>query len=129
LATTAPLTAPANDENNWTWMLISPRGRVGRSTYVAGSIALVFGLILFVKLLQATVGTESMLATVLWPPVCLGSLWALAMLQIKRWHDRGRSGLWMLLSAVPIIGPIWSFVELVLLPGDVLDNTYGPPPS
>jgi uncharacterized membrane protein YhaH (DUF805 family) len=47
---------------------------------------------------------------------------------VRRLHDTGRSGWWMLLVLVPIIGPIVLFVFSVLdsEPGD---NRYGPNPK
>ena len=47
---------------------------------------------------------------------------------VRRLHDTGRSGWWMLLALVPIIGPIVLFVFSVLdsEPGD---NRYGPNPK
>lgn len=35
----------------------------------------------------------------------------------RRLHDRGKSGLWMLLAFIPL-GNIWLFIELGFLPGD-----------
>ncbi len=45
-------------------------------------------------------------------------LWAT---QVRRWHDRGKSGLWCFLSLVPVIGGIWSFIELGFLPSKGID--------
>lgn len=45
---------------------------------------------------------------------------------VQRYHDRGKSGLWFLFLVVPIVGPIWQFIELGFLPGQKGDNEYGP---
>jgi len=37
---------------------------------------------------------------------------------VRRLHDRGKSGMWMLLAFVPIIGQIWMLIELGFLPGE-----------
>ncbi|MDE1149135.1 MAG: DUF805 domain-containing protein [Azospirillaceae bacterium] len=53
---------------------------------------------------------------------------ALTTASVKRLHDRGRSGWWLLWGIVPIIGPIYLAVELGFLPGVAGDNKYGPNP-
>ncbi len=47
---------------------------------------------------------------------------------VRRLHDIGKSGWWILISLIPIIGPIWL---LVLLATDSQsgDNEYGPNPK
>lgn len=48
--------------------------------------------------------------------------------QVKRWHDRDKSGWWVLIAFVPVIGPIWAVVELGFLPGTEGPNRFGPDP-
>ena len=45
-------------------------------------------------------------------------------INVKRCHDRGRSGWFLLLSAIPLIG-LWVAVELYLLGGTAGTNQYG----
>lgn len=45
----------------------------------------------------------------------------------KRFHDLDKSGWWTLVSFIPIVGPIWIFVELGLKRGTPGDNRFGPP--
>ncbi len=49
-------------------------------------------------------------------------------LGIKRFHDRDKSGWWVLIILVPIIGPIWYFIEAGCLRGTVGPNRFGPDP-
>lgn len=64
----------------------------------------------------------------------LSGLYALAViipsiaLSIRRLHDTGRSGWWILISLVPVIGPLVLLVFYVMdsTPGD---NEYGPNPK
>jgi uncharacterized membrane protein YhaH (DUF805 family) len=64
----------------------------------------------------------------------LGGLYTLAVLipaiavTIRRLHDTGRSGWWILIVLVPIIGGIWLLVLMVFdsQPGE---NAYGPSPK
>ena len=64
----------------------------------------------------------------------LGGLYTLAVLlpaiavSIRRLHDTGRSGWWLLIALVPVVGGIVLLVFMVLdsQPGD---NAYGPSPK
>ena len=47
---------------------------------------------------------------------------------VRRWHDRNRSGWWVLIALVPLIGPLWTFVDCGCLRGTAGDNRYGPDP-
>ena len=46
---------------------------------------------------------------------------------IKRFHDRDKSGWWVLVTLIPIIGAIWILVELGFLKGTPGPNRFGPP--
>ena len=46
---------------------------------------------------------------------------------IKRFHDRDKSGWWVLIGLIPIIGPIWLLVECGFLKGTPGPNRFGPP--
>lgn len=47
---------------------------------------------------------------------------------IRRLHDTNRSGWWVLIGFVPLIGGIWQLV-LMVLTGDAFRNRYGDPPN
>ena len=47
---------------------------------------------------------------------------------IRRLHDIGKSGLWLLITLIPFIGPIWLLV-LVCTDGAPGENNYGPSPK
>jgi uncharacterized membrane protein YhaH (DUF805 family) len=61
-------------------------------------------------------------------------IYALAILipglavEVRRLHDTGRSGWWILISLVPLIGAIWLLVLLVL-DSEPEANEYGPNPK
>lgn len=48
--------------------------------------------------------------------------------QVRRFHDQGRSGWMILLGLIPYIGGLISFV-FMCIPGDVGENEYGPDPK
>lgn len=52
-------------------------------------------------------------------------LWPSYAIATKRWHDRGKSGWWSLITFVPIIGGLWAFIELGFLGGEPGTNEYG----
>ena len=56
------------------------------------------------------------------------STWIGLAIRIKRWHDRDRSGWWVFIELIPLIGSIWAFVELGCLKGTYGKNRFGPDP-
>ena len=46
---------------------------------------------------------------------------------VKRWHDRDKSGWWILIGLIPLIGGIWALVEQGFLRGTDGDNRFGAP--
>jgi uncharacterized membrane protein YhaH (DUF805 family) len=63
-------------------------------------------------------------------PLVFGILtaWALLGTSIKRCHDRGKSGWWLLLGLVIVFGWLWLVIDLVLLGGTGGTNKYGRQP-
>jgi FAD/FMN-containing dehydrogenase/uncharacterized membrane protein YhaH (DUF805 family)/SAM-dependent methyltransferase len=99
--------------------IFSFRGRTPRAT--AWWTALLLGLAFAVLLvfLDSTLGRRSSL--VLYPPFG----WAAIALASRRLHDRGRSARWLVAAAVPILGPLWLFIDLGLRKGTPGENRYG----
>ncbi|MEV4265393.1 DUF805 domain-containing protein [Kribbella sp. NPDC049584] len=64
----------------------------------------------------------------------LSTIYSLAVLlptigvAIRRMHDTGRSGWWILINLIPCIGWIW-FIVLAAQEGNAGDNAYGPDPK
>lgn len=52
-------------------------------------------------------------------------IWIGLAVQIKRWHDRNKSGWMVLINLIPVVGLIWVFVELGFLKGTEGSNKYG----
>jgi uncharacterized membrane protein YhaH (DUF805 family) len=52
-------------------------------------------------------------------------IWPSLAVSIKRWHDRNKSGWWVLISLVPFIGWLWALIETGALPGTIGPNEYG----
>jgi uncharacterized membrane protein YhaH (DUF805 family) len=51
--------------------------------------------------------------------------WPCVAVAVKRWHDRGKSGGWVLILLVPVLGMLWALIENGLLRGSVGANRFG----
>ena len=64
----------------------------------------------------------------------IGVVYAIAVfvpglaVSVRRLHDIGKSGWYLLINLIPIAGPIW-FLVLVCLDSQPGDNAYGPNPK
>jgi len=104
-------------------VLLSFDGRIGRSDFWLKGILPIFVVLLIISALDSyiTGGVIYLLASIIsiYPNVAVG---------VKRFHDRNKSGWWVLISLVPVIGAIWYLVECGILKGTDGDNVYGPDP-
>lgn len=116
-------------------MLFSFEGRMRRGKYWACSIGAWLAVMLTMVIIGVVIesvgrGHESIAGPIfavfsflLFLPWC----WSSFALQVKRLHDRGKSGWWMLLGLVPIVN-LWVVIEVGFWPGTPGPNDYGPPP-
>jgi uncharacterized membrane protein YhaH (DUF805 family) len=51
--------------------------------------------------------------------------WPCIAVSAKRWHDRGKSGWWVLILFVPVLGFLWTLMENGFLRGTLGTNRYG----
>jgi uncharacterized membrane protein YhaH (DUF805 family) len=58
----------------------------------------------------------------------LAVTWITIAVGIKRFHDRNKSGVWILIIFVPLIGSLWYLIECGFLRGTPGPNDYGPDP-
>lgn len=56
-------------------------------------------------------------------------LYATFAVQVKRWHDRNKSGWWALITLFPGLGWLWVLIECGLLEGTRADNRFGVNPK
>jgi uncharacterized membrane protein YhaH (DUF805 family) len=110
-------------------LLFSFDGRISRRTSWITLICsyllyfLIYGLIFYVFYVDRPDQSDMAIAAQL-----LGYIpyaWIFFAIIAKRWHDRNKSTFWLLLFLVPVIGPIWTFVELGFLRGTEGPNKYG----
>ncbi|RYD44481.1 MAG: DUF805 domain-containing protein [Verrucomicrobiaceae bacterium] len=122
-------------------ILFTFRGRIPRRTYwlwslVPGVIIVVLmGLLMPLFITPAPAGSPtaepqiSMVGNLVMLLLYLPLIWIGFAVGIKRWHDRGKSGAWILIALIPFVGGIWTFVECGCLRGTVGSNQYGPDPT
>ena len=96
-------------------------GRIGRRSFWLCALV-VLGISIVVAILYSINKGVGIVAY-------LPLMWVSLAASVKRWHDRGKSGAWVLISLIPVIGSIWSLVETGFLPGQIANNAYGSPES
>lgn len=52
-------------------------------------------------------------------------LWPAIATSVKCWHDRDKSGWWVLINLIPVLGTLWVLVENGFLRGTPGPNRFG----
>jgi uncharacterized membrane protein YhaH (DUF805 family) len=113
------------DGIDWGWLFFQFEGRINRAKYWLGLVLL--WAVLSIAAIVA-IAVDSAAFWVLYSILAVAVIWPYLAIAIKRWHDRGKSGWWVLIGLIPLIGGIWVLVECGFLPGDDGPNEYGPDP-
>ena len=106
-------------------LLLGLRGRIGRRKWWLWGVAMPLGMAVYFTVLLRVVGVTPRYTDVLvngllfWPAIAVS---------VKRWHDRDKSGWWVLVALVPLVGWIWALMQNGVLRGDAQANRFGPPP-
>jgi uncharacterized membrane protein YhaH (DUF805 family) len=108
-------------------MLFSAKGRIRRRDYWAYSTGA--GMVALLALIAVFAALPTPQAMIVAVPLTLLSVFIGLCLQIKRWHDRDKSGVWILIGLAPFVGWFWSFVDCGLLEGTAGPNRYGLSPK
>jgi uncharacterized membrane protein YhaH (DUF805 family) len=119
-------------------LLFSFEGRINRAKFwlVLLGIAVVEIIVLgatggsaYLTATDPTMVMQSMSSTGYIPFIIFIPLFWLGLaVNVKRWHDRDKSGWWVLINLVPVIGGLWSLIETGFLPGTRGSNRFGPDP-
>ncbi len=56
-------------------------------------------------------------------------IWPGLAIAVKRCHDRDKSGWWLLIGLIPLIGGIWLLIDIGFLDGTPGANKFGPSPK
>lgn len=108
--------------------LFSFEGRIGRQSYWLRAL-LLWGINIIAVIMFAVAGDGGAASI---PLLLVGvAIYAVAFFgslatTVKRLHDRGRSGWFMLIALIPLVG-LWLIVEVGFLSGDPAANEYGNP--
>ncbi len=111
-------------------LLFSFEGRVGRQTWwmtMLGIIALSVVAQILIVVLGTMSETAALIGAVIVLPVMLAALVAGFAVQAKRWHDVDKSGWWLLIGLVPVIG-LYALVMNGFVKGTEGGNQFGPDP-
>lgn len=118
--------------------IVSFVGRIPRglmwATWLATAVVLFFASLVLVGLASSlpTGGLYPIVFAiffVIYWLLVLSCTWLGLVMQVKRWHDRNKSGWMVLINLIPVVGACWAFIELGFLPGSKWANRYGQDPS
>lgn len=121
----------SNDGNrSWLKDLFSFKGRMRRLHYGLSIIAFYVVIILIFVIGDVVEHSTRSSSIFIIPGLILGffALWFVLAARIKRCHDRGNSGWWLLYTCIPYVGAIFNLI-LLFGSGDEDENEYGPNPK
>jgi uncharacterized membrane protein YhaH (DUF805 family) len=113
-------------------LLFSADGRINRGKYWGAFFGLIlanFAALTLVLIFRMAFDDAGYYASgVVYLIFTVGVAVSWIMVSIKRWHDRGKSGWWILIALVPLIGQLGVIIECGFLIGEGGPNQYGPDP-
>ena len=116
---------------DWRSLFFGVQGRTNRQPYwIANLVMAIVALFLITAINLAIYGEARLLQDnsagefvsafiLLWPSIAV---------TVKRFHDRDKSGWWILILLVPVVGFFWWLVECGFLRGTAGSNRFGPNP-
>ncbi|AVM74019.1 DUF805 domain-containing protein [Magnetospirillum gryphiswaldense] len=107
-------------------LLLSLNGRIPRKTYWMFFLAIIVLNVVALTLDSLIAGDDIEAFPLFSLIISLAMIWPSIAVSAKRWHDRDKSGWWMLITLIPLVGPIWALVENGFLAGTEGDNRFGP---
>ena len=113
---------------DWNYVFLNFQGRLNRQPFWIATLVLWFVSMGVAFVTSILFGSQSAATTFVQAVVALVLLIPSLAVAVKRYHDRNKSGWWILIVFIPIIALIWYIVELGFLPGTPGLNRYGPDP-
>jgi uncharacterized membrane protein YhaH (DUF805 family) len=111
-----------------TQFLFSPRGRINRKPYILScSLFSLLAAIISIFFFSEPVQKSHSLVQIAFIVLLLVCLVTSFISAIKRSHDRGRTGFFILLFFIPLIN-FWPTTELLVFKGTKGPNKYGEDP-
>jgi uncharacterized membrane protein YhaH (DUF805 family) len=119
--------------------LFSFQGRINRAKFwlitIGADIVWIVVMGIFMAITGGSVdanGTPNIgggaIGAILAVVILIAFMWIGLATGVKRWHDRNKSGWWVLIAFVPVIGGLWYLIECGFLKGTTGANTYGADP-
>lgn len=112
---------------DWKYLYGSFDGRIGRQSFWIGHVVLIAISAAVHVVVGGIFGMEG-IGRAIAGIITLVLIYPSLAVDVKRLHDRGKTGWWILLLLVPIVGFIWFVVELGCLRGTAGANRYGEDP-
>ena len=97
-------------------------GRIGRGSWWLGMIILFLVNVANAVIMGLLENGPALIPNVI---IAFALLWPWLAIMSKRWHDRGKSGVWTLITFIPLVGVIWAIVECGFLAGKRGGNKFG----
>jgi uncharacterized membrane protein YhaH (DUF805 family) len=122
IATPFVARSPFDDPMSVPQILFGFRGRVPRKVFWLYGVLGPLLVSVMAEMLLGIIGVPErraeMLTTALlvWPCTAVG---------VKRWHDRDKSGWWVLVYLIPLIGVLWTLIGNGLRRGTLGPNRFG----
>lgn len=121
-------------------LLFSAQGRINRGRFWLGVLLQVVwmgaavALFMLLQMLMPSTsvdggfkadGIESVPYLLIMFGTCVAMVWSGICLGVKRYHDRSKSGAWILVQFIPLIGSVWYLIEAGCLAGTPGSNRFG----
>ena len=111
-------------------LFFSFEGRINRAKYWLGNLGLILVEIVLYNIradMMRNLGF-SMAGIVISAAIRIVMIWPYVAIGVKRLHDRDKSGWWVLINLVPVIGNLWYLIQCGFLKGTEGPNKFGPDP-
>ncbi len=119
------LPVPHPDPDSWRFIFGAWRGRVSRRTFWLYGVCALLGLGVLSYALLGIAGMKPARAE--WV-VNILLLYPAMAVSAKRWQDRNRSPLWVLIVMVPLVGWLWALADNGIVRGTPGSNRFGDSP-
>ena len=103
-------------------ILFSLRGRVPRKVFWLCGVLGPLLVSAMAEMLLGIAGVSERRAELL---TTLLLIWPCTAVSVKRWHDRDKSGWWVLVYLIPLIGLLWTLLANGLVRGSAGPNRFG----
>jgi uncharacterized membrane protein YhaH (DUF805 family) len=117
---------PDPDPDSWRFIFGAWHGRLSRRGFWLYGVLSLLGLAMLGHALLGIAGVRPSHADT---AVNLLLLYPALAVSAKRWQDRNRSPVWVLVVLVPVVGWLWALIDNGFVRGTPGDNRFGAPPQ